>query len=319
MNHRCPQRIVGLINKIRSVVDAQEQIPRKDKEKGVVRLFIFSAEIIDKSDAERKAMLRMRNITNDSLWSGDDAAVKALILEHHMAARRLGFLEMFDALYQNEKLRTGLLDGSLSGLRFFSDVIFPLVKAKRNGDDFTATAIVRKDSPLLNKAILKAVGVEQPLQIKTTREAIEKMMALWSDEAKPRFIDILRCVTQTGLFEIPESLRSIAVRDENEQTNAEASITTSVIDGDDTNQILDTWDKFLLTPFSQIEPYIAYINGQASFDTHQGVKGLQFPRVLVILDDAESRGFLFSYDKLFGTRDKTKTDIENEHEGKKQP
>ena len=30
----------------------------------------------------------------------------------------------------------------------------------------------------------------------------------------------------------------------------------------------------------------------------------------------EARGFLFSYEKLFGVKEKTKTDIENELEGK---
>jgi DNA helicase-2/ATP-dependent DNA helicase PcrA len=316
MNHRCPQRIVKLINKIRSVVDDQEQTPRKDNDKGVVRLFIFPSETIDKSGSEHKAMLRMTNITSDSHWSGDSATVKTLILEHHMAARRMAFLDMFETLHQNEKLRTGLLDGSLAGLRFFSDLIFPLVRAKQNGDDFTATAIARNDSPLLSKSTLKAAGVEQLLQIKATRDAIAELMALWSDGEKPRFIDVLRCIAQTGLFDIPESLRPIAMRNEAEQEDAETSMTTAPVEEDDTNQYLDTWDKFLLTPFSQIEPYIAYINGQASFDTHQGVKGLQFPRVLVILDDTESRGSLFSYDKLFGTKDKTKTDMDNERDGK---
>lgn len=52
------------------------------------------------------------------------------------------------------------------------------------------------------------------------------------------------------------------------------------------------------------------------FATHQGVKGLEFPRVMVIMDDAGSKGFLFSYEKLFGAKSKTDTDIKNELEGK---
>jgi len=48
-------------------------------------------------------------------------------------------------------------------------------------------------------------------------------------------------------------------------------------------------------------PYAEYVGGNAEFDTHQGVKGLQFPRVMVILDDTEARGFLFKYEKLFGS------------------
>lgn len=34
------------------------------------------------------------------------------------------------------------------------------------------------------------------------------------------------------------------------------------------------------------------------------------------IDDAEAKGFLFSYEKLFGVKLKTETDIKNEREGK---
>jgi DNA helicase II / ATP-dependent DNA helicase PcrA len=71
-----------------------------------------------------------------------------------------------------------------------------------------------------------------------------------------------------------------------------------------------------LAPFAQIEPYDEYVSGHAAFTTHQGVKGLEFPRVMAVMDDAEARGFMFSYEKLFGAKDKTETDLENEREGK---
>ncbi len=59
-------------------------------------------------------------------------------------------------------------------------------------------------------------------------------------------------------------------------------------------------DKFLNAPFSQVEPFATYMAGKAHFDTHQGVKGLEFERVMVIMDDEEARGFLFKYEDLFG-------------------
>ena len=37
---------------------------------------------------------------------------------------------------------------------------------------------------------------------------------------------------------------------------------------------------------------------------------------MVIMDDTEAKGFLFSYEKLFGAKSKTETDIKNEREGK---
>jgi DNA helicase-2/ATP-dependent DNA helicase PcrA len=37
---------------------------------------------------------------------------------------------------------------------------------------------------------------------------------------------------------------------------------------------------------------------------------------MAIIDDSEARGFLFSYDKLFGIKSKTENDMKNEREGK---
>ena len=37
---------------------------------------------------------------------------------------------------------------------------------------------------------------------------------------------------------------------------------------------------------------------------------------MVIIDDEEAKGFLFSYEKLFGAKEKSETDIKNELEGK---
>lgn len=74
--------------------------------------------------------------------------------------------------------------------------------------------------------------------------------------------------------------------------------------------------KALSVPFTTLEKYFAYVSDNTRFATHQGVKGLEFPRVMVIIDDAEAKGFLFSYEKLFGVKLKTETDIKNEREGK---
>ena len=246
MNHRCPIRTIKLINKIRSVVDGQEQKSRLEKEDGYVRLFILSSEIPNKIEAERKIAYRMAEITKDPFWAGANAEVKALILEHHMAARRMGFLDMFEPLYQVDSLRTRLLDGSLSGLRLFSELISPLVKAKRENDDYSIAAIVRKYSPLLTKEALRGAGENSLLQIKKVREAVDELLMQWADKGTPNFLAVLRSVAKTGLFEIPESLRPIAIRNEAEQGDIELSSNTESNNEDLSDPILDAWDKFLI-------------------------------------------------------------------------
>ncbi len=80
--------------------------------------------------------------------------------------------------------------------------------------------------------------------------------------------------------------------------------------------LLGSWRLALDAPFDQIEKYDRYVRGVSQFDTHQGVKGLEFPRVMVVVSDDEARGFMFAYDKLFGAKEKSKTDLDNEAAGK---
>lgn len=47
----------------------------------------------------------------------------------------------------------------------------------------------------------------------------------------------------------------------------------------------------LSVPFCELEKYSSYVTDNTRFATHQGVKGLEFPRVMVIMDDAQARGF----------------------------
>ncbi|MCG6491055.1 ATP-dependent helicase, partial [Vibrio parahaemolyticus] len=51
------------------------------------------------------------------------------------------------------------------------------------------------------------------------------------------------------------------------------------------------------------------------FTTHQGVKGLEFDRVLAVIDDKDSKGFLFKYEKFFGAENLSATDKKNEANG----
>lgn len=306
MNHRCPPRIINLLNKIRFTVDGQEQKTRTDKEAGFARFFIFPSTA-EKGKAEKMVADRMSEITADKKWSSIDANYTSLILEHHMAANRLGFLEFFRPLYQIDRLRTGLLEGTLSDLFLFTQIILPIVEANKIGDKFAIGSIVRKHSPLL-KIAKDEVG--QQLKIKKAQEAINQLISLWNADVEPRCIDVLQCVEKLKLFNIPDTFYPFVTNSKYDQTNKED------IKEENEYSSMEAWAECLNAPFSQISAYDSYINGKLNFMTHQGVKGLEFPRVLVIIDDSEARGFLFSYEKLFGVKEKTKTDIENESVGK---
>ncbi|MFY7742192.1 MAG: UvrD-helicase domain-containing protein [Flavobacterium sp.] len=315
MNHRSNKRIITLINKISEDKNRQEQIPRTDKEEGFVRLFICSNRD-DKSKTEESICNEMANITNDSNWINNEIEkdVMTLILEHHMAARRMGFTDFFEPLYKEEKLKTGILDGTLSGANFFTKIILPLVEAKIKKDDFTIANIVKKESLFFKKEELLK-NTDQTNNIKAAKKALLNLFALWENNKDPLLIDILQNVYKSNLFPIPNSLLIIASRTLSEQKTA-IDEENNIEDEEDVDKIINAWDLALSSPFSQIKKYDLYISEQSKFGTHQGVKGLEFPRVLVILDDEESRGFSFSYEKLFGSKELTKSDKDNIKEGK---
>jgi DNA helicase-2/ATP-dependent DNA helicase PcrA len=314
MNHRCPKRVIQLINQIRSSVDTQVQRPRMDKEEGFVRLFVLPSDTQDKPAAERAIREAMAKITGDTHWREPDA-VKTLMLEHLMAARRMGFVELFWPLYEagGGVLQTSLREGTLPGLRFFSDVILPLRQASVRQDEFAMAAIVRERSPLLSQLAFKgSKGNDQTPQIRRAQAAVAALNDLWSAGGDPSLGAILACVRESGLFEIPEGFELLRPENQVSIDVRDDSAKTSAIGDEDRDSVLAGWEQALQAPFSQVERYAIYVRGEAPFGTHQGIKGLEFPRVLVVMDDEEARGFLFSYDKLFGAVPKSPGDLKNE-------
>ncbi|QCL76867.1 MULTISPECIES: UvrD-helicase domain-containing protein [Agrobacterium] len=309
MNHRSRERIIRLINRIRKDVDGQEQRARSNKPGGHVRLFIVPSGR-DQTSSEGHVRTVMVKETGDDGWIA--GSVKSLILEHHMAARRLGFSAFFEPLHKVERLRTGLLDGSYSAARFFAKDVLTLVKAIRSQDDFEIAAAVRERSPLLEKKALQAEGVDQAERILQVQRGVDSLAALFAAGASPTFLDVLGDIAVSQLFPIPAPLTPFVGAGEIQLSDDDGPEEPGT---DEKLTELEAWRLVLGTPFAQIENYESYVSRTSSFDTHQGVKGLEFPRVLVIVSDEEARGFLFSYEKLFGAKAKSATDIQREAQG----
>lgn len=307
INYRCPQRVITLINKIRSGEDSQKQEAHK-AQTGIVRLFIVNVtDSLDKARCENEIASQMAQLANDEKWHGARRDVKILTLEHHMAARRGGFSTFFAPLYAVPKLKTGLIDGNLPGIPLFAKQVLPFVKAKQNNNEFEATRIIRDFSPLLAKTTFQN-SPNSVEELAKAKDATESLISLWNNNADPTLSDILKVIFRSGLFTIPDALLPIAER--------LSTLTNPTIKDSEVDPVIEAWDNALKCNFSRFEEYVRYISDDSHFGTHQGIKGLQFKRVMVILDDDEARGFLFSYEKLFGATEPTVTDIKNIEDGK---
>lgn len=67
---------------------------------------------------------------------------------------------------------------------------------------------------------------------------------------------------------------------------------------------------------TQFWGYRDYLDDLSPFSTQQGVKGAEFERVLMVLDDEESRHYQFSYDKYWGVQPLSDNDFEAQRAGK---
>lgn len=298
MNYRCAKRIIQLANNIGKDIDIHaEQRPREDANDGLIRLFVIQQrEGLNKDEIEQNVMRIMSEQTQDAKWTTIGTEVKVLTLEHMMAARRLGFSRFFAPLYKVSKYQMTFLQSSVSEIEFFTKEVLPIAESIKE-DGRVALEILKKYSPLLS-----GQNTEKPyeLYLKCREEAI-KVANLVNENGTIRVV--VDEIIKSQLLTVPDVVRQAYM------------LSPSDIE-DTVEEELRAWVEVMDLPINMVRSYDDYVNHRSQFDTHQGVKGLEFDRVMVIIDDSEIKGFLFSYDKLFGVKDLSNVDLKNRENGK---
>jgi DNA helicase-2/ATP-dependent DNA helicase PcrA len=298
MNYRCAKRIIQLANDIGKDIDINaEQRPREDANDGFVRLFLIQQrDGLNKDEIEQNVMRIMSEQTRDEKWAAIDADVKVLTLEHMMAARRLGFSSFFAPLYKVSKYQMTFLQGTVSEIEFFTKEILPIAESIKE-DGRIALEILKKHSPLLSGQDTKN---PYELYLKCREEAIKVANLVNENETIRVVVDE---IIKSQLLIVPDVVKQAYMLN--------PSDIEDIVEED-----IRAWVEVMDLPINMVRSYDDYVNHRSQFDTHQGVKGLEFDRVMVIIDDSEIRGFLFSYDKLFGVKDLSDADLKNKENGK---
>ena len=311
MNHRSQKRIIELANNIRGKRNGIEQLARDDKQGGHVHLFILNNTDNNTLENEVKICCKMAEITQDELWNKEEK-VKKLYLEHRMAAIQQDFIELYDIFHNDNKYNTLILEGTITELSFFSKLITPLMEALLQNDNFVVMELIRNSSTILK-------GIESPLTLAETvttetlsdiKRSVQKLADLFFSNNNFNFVDILTILEEEKIFTIPPKL------DEAFQLY-KSSIEMQSKKIEEEKETV--WIQFLTVPYQQLINYTKYINDETPYATHHGVKGLEFDRVMVIMNDYAKRGrggLSASYEKLFGVVPESKTDLENKREGK---
>jgi len=322
-NFRCPTSVLKVANAIRRDGDGLVQTRgRMEGPPDAGRCVAGTANIfvlpIDERRDQRIFQVRSwaAERTGDPAWNDDQAAsVKVLIIVHRMAANRLGFGDLYEALNDNapEKFKNGFLDGTAWPVRPFVRFVMPLVTAIKKNNEFDAIQLLRSKSPKLARE--NVVGIDVAELLSGLRHVTRTVATMMEPDSGFNVAQVLTEIHESGIFPLdPRILTYLKLGPPVGAAQVEGARTS---DGeDDVTKEVSAMDAFLACDASQFWGYYEYLNDESPFSTQQGIKGAEFKRVLVVLDDDEGTHTQFSYDKYFGIRQLSDRDRTNLRDGK---
>ena len=303
-NFRSSHRVLEVVNRVRADADGNQQTPGRPAAQtpdGHAYFFVLpgDADRVTSMDTVRRWLAQQ---TSNNAWLSDapDGA-KILVAMHKLAARRIGFANLHAAFHPRNapSLATRFDEGTAWPITPFTDVILAVC------DESTPNAairVLRKHGSVLRDSIAPP-GVART-RLASARQAITELRALVT-AAGPRSVgQALRLAHHHGLIDpVPQLARYLDP------------------DGPHSNQVLadktrEILDAFMACDIREIEAYHRYITHQSPYSTQHATKGAEYPRVIVVLDDSEGALPSYSYDKLLGLAELSKTDHENKATGK---
>lgn len=276
VNHRSADRIIELGNSIRASAGRPNEKQTKGEQKtgpGIVRFFLIPQENFDFS-IEKQASNCMKKFVGES-WDDTQKSIanpnypRELALTHKMAARRGDFFALFSSFSKNQRDSMG--DETSPIFNFLKDYAAKLYDAFVRKDYFLLTGIIQKgaDADFLSKN-----NVPNLFQ-----KTIVELNAL----PRPSSIrDFVSPFIRNHLLRFGEDVTNAILRP----------------DPTDENQ------NFLGQSVAEAKNLVDHYSDDSLYFTQQGVKGLEFNNVIVIINDAEAaadRYWMFKYSDLFNT------------------
>lgn len=310
-NFRCPVAVLKVINNIRAGGDGLAQTGGKTELVGEVRKPVQGTAkllIVPKDDRSGRLAAARQWLADqhaDPLWLSDkpEADVKVLVIAHRMAAGRLGFGGLYESFHEktSDGLKDGFDDGSHWSVQPFLKFLMPLVLANGADDQFLVMNLLRRFAPSLQREHIRANAL--PTILKNLDAKVRALSETCDATSAVAAFEALKLLRDGMMFRLDDRLLT-AMADYNQSVSPTDSGDAAAL------------QKLFHTPMKELWGYRTYIEEQSPFETHQGVKGAEFSRVLTVLDDEEGRHNQFSYGKLFGITSPSDTDETNRREGK---
>jgi len=154
---------------------------------------------------------------------------------------------------------------------------------------------------------LKNVRLEISKLFESLKRDIHILISLLVDNNSVTIKEILEFVEEKQLMLLDERIR-LRLKDIDAQPISD--------DSDNLEKLKKVLEAYFSCPAIQLWGYKTYIENESPYSIQHGIKGAEFERVLVILDDEESTHRQYSYEKLFDLIPPSNNDIKNQREGK---
>ncbi len=305
-NFRCARQILDIANAVRAQGDGMVQVRGlHEKVDGVLKPVEGSARmfVLPNTQNRTETLAKVRAwsgaTNNDQSWTTPDNAVKILVIVHRMAANRLGFGGIYSALNDktSEAMKQGMQDGTGWPVRPFLSFALPVTAAMKAGNEFAAMNLLREFSPRLAPAAL--TGRRAADVLCGLRAAVLKLVTML-DETETTVGDIALHLRDETLFEFDERyarlLSLVGSRTDAAQDTEAADAAPTEVRTSDTAML-----KFLKCSAKELLPYERYVSEGSPYATQHGVKGAQFERVIVVMDEEESEYRTYNYERVFAS------------------
>lgn len=287
-NFRSLSRIVELGNRLRS--DEIKQRSMLIQSKGTVRVFVVQNRNVNQEKKEQEIALKMVEESGDTGWENH---YECLVLEHQMAAKRMKFQSFFLPLYKQKALKQSLRDGAIPFFSVLVNAIFPLKEAMQLGNEWQVLKIVKQYSPLLDLSDDGTCIKEYQNSVKELRELLYQLKNLLNQK-DVTLRQIFRFIVSKNLFKLSDQkiVEALSGKNVNDLSSDQLAILAS-----------------LDAPLIEYERYLDYVNKKSRFFTHHGVKGLEFDRVMVVVDSENTNNKLLNYERLIKKQLKTQNNL----------
>lgn len=292
INYRCSIEVINLLNTIRP--DLQQE-PSSNNVQGSVELLLVYSE---KGQGERNTYSQQQ--LNENILKFDQALetfgwkdnneVKQLFLTRQMIAFRLGFSslnKLFTGPYSSKNSEDAFKEGTHYLISPFIETLIPLIQGFETDNWAAISKLLRENSPVLDPE-----GKNKNKPLKTLSTEIKKNITILAQLWK----------TGTTLEVLQFSLNNDLINS-NERLNEQVYRTPRKEDYDDEIHYMDKgdWlsDEFFKFNCNELPAFNNFISKMTPYSTQHGVKGDEFPKVLVVFDDTEANWNQYSFSKLF--------------------